>query len=488
MREDHGAMQGTGENGRLPVAGEEEGGHNTQCLHHGDCGCSSSIGNGHRSRLRSERSSTSSIHEPLKPPPDSRIVVEEGTINVRTAEHNQSILSFSAQVLPSLVMSGLGMLAAGALLDIVQHWPVFVGISEMFILCPSLLGLKGNLEMVLASRLSTAAHAHQLSGDKAWSTTYSNLLLIQCQGLVVALAASIMSVILGIIFHQEFSISDTLLIAAASITTASIASLLLGTIMCAIVIASHRHNINPDNVATPIAAALGDLVTLAILAYVGSLLYQTGPSAQGGTSGLVCAFFLLVILPLVYNEVRKRPTEHAILKDRLAWGSILAAMCISSVAGIILERFVTNFQGIAVLAPLINGVGGNLASVQAARISTSFHMRTRENHVRAAVVLFAYVVPVSLFFMVFVNAFQLGHTSITLFFVIGYSLAAMAQVLLLLVIVHKLVAFVWSKQVDPDQIAIPLVTALGDVLGTAALVLCFSVLFKLGDGDMDVGD
>ena len=37
-----------------------------------------------------------------------------------------------------------------------QHWKVFNEISEIFILVPALLGLKGNLEMTLASRLSTA--------------------------------------------------------------------------------------------------------------------------------------------------------------------------------------------------------------------------------------------------------------------------------------------------------------------------------------------
>lgn len=38
---------------------------------------------------------------------------------------------------------------------LLQKWPVFVEISEIFIMVPALLGLKGNLEMTLASRLST---------------------------------------------------------------------------------------------------------------------------------------------------------------------------------------------------------------------------------------------------------------------------------------------------------------------------------------------
>lgn len=38
----------------------------------------------------------------------------------------------------------------------IQHWDVFKNVTEVFILVPALLGLKGNLEMTLASRLSTA--------------------------------------------------------------------------------------------------------------------------------------------------------------------------------------------------------------------------------------------------------------------------------------------------------------------------------------------
>lgn len=46
-----------------------------------------------------------------------------------------------------------------------QHWPVFKEVTEVFILVPALLGLKGNLEMTLASRLSTAVR-HVTIKDK----------------------------------------------------------------------------------------------------------------------------------------------------------------------------------------------------------------------------------------------------------------------------------------------------------------------------------
>lgn len=39
---------------------------------------------------------------------------------------------------------------------VLQNWDVFLEVTEIFILVPAVLGMKGNLEMTLASRLSTA--------------------------------------------------------------------------------------------------------------------------------------------------------------------------------------------------------------------------------------------------------------------------------------------------------------------------------------------
>lgn len=59
------------------------------------------------------------------------------------------------QVVFPFSIAGVGMVCAGVVLDIVQHWKLFKEVPEIFILVPALLGLKGNLEMTLASRLST---------------------------------------------------------------------------------------------------------------------------------------------------------------------------------------------------------------------------------------------------------------------------------------------------------------------------------------------
>jgi uncharacterized membrane protein len=44
--------------------------------------------------------------------------------------------------------------------------------------------------------------------------------------------------------------------------------------MVCIVIGARKLGVNPDNIATPIAASLGDLITLSILALVSSFFYR----------------------------------------------------------------------------------------------------------------------------------------------------------------------------------------------------------------------
>lgn len=51
--------------------------------------------------------------------------------------------------------------------------------------------------------------------------------------------------------------------------------------MIGVIIASRKIGINPDNVATPIAASLGDLITLSLLAGISTGLYK-----ELGTGGL----------------------------------------------------------------------------------------------------------------------------------------------------------------------------------------------------------
>lgn len=148
--------------------------------------------------------------------------------------------------------------------------------------------------------------------------------LPQVQATVVGFLASIAAVIFGWIPDGHFSIPHAFLLCASSVATAFIASLVLGKegkgggrgirravpgvspgpgpsissfvettlsplslpgpspgmIMIGVIIGSRKIGINPDNVATPIAASLGDLITLALLSGISWGLYLEQGEAE----------------------------------------------------------------------------------------------------------------------------------------------------------------------------------------------------------------
>ncbi|GIX69314.1 solute carrier family 41 member 1 [Caerostris extrusa] len=423
-----------------------------------------------------------------------RSLLEEQIVIPDTKE---TMLSIALQVFVPFLIAGFGTVGAGLVLDVVQHWDVFKVVSEIFILVPALLGLKGNLEMTLASRLSTQANlGHMDTFKEQWKLATGNMALIQCQAIVVGFLASLFAMIMDWIPEGQFNIEHALLLCAASIVTASLASFILGCVMVGVVIFSRKCHVNPDNVATPIAASLGDLTTLSLLAGISKVLFQKLDSPRFAVS--VITLFMLLLPFMIIIACRNKYTREVL---HSGWTPVISAMAISSIGGCILDFAVDRFHGIAVFQPVINGVGGNLVAVQASRISTYLHQRSKLGilppedaefingiHSTTARVLILMVIPGHLVFTYGIRFVNAGHTSVTGMFLTFYLLAALIQVAVLLYAAHVMVYWMWLKHIDPDNSAIPYLTALGDLLGTALLALAFMILYEIGDKDYDVGE
>ena len=109
------------------------------------------------------------------------------------------------------------------------EWRAFIDIRTMFILVPSLLGLKGNLEMTMASRLSTEANLGHMD---CWSKTLKmiggDMALVQCQATVVSFLAAFVAIGIDLCQTQEFELDKSLVMIASSVVTANVACFFLG--------------------------------------------------------------------------------------------------------------------------------------------------------------------------------------------------------------------------------------------------------------------
>lgn len=405
------------------------------------------------------------------------------------------------EVIVPFIIAGLGTCFAGIILDHVQHWAVFKDVEEIYILLPAILGLKGNLQMTLASRFSTHHHlGHIKSAGDLMHLTCANISLNQCFSIIISTNASLLAMAIHLLIDTDVKFNDKhlLLIASTALITSSVTSLLLDLLMIMVVQISTFYGINPDNVATPVASSLGDLTSLTLCSYLADLFYATrhNNTFYYLTSTVILVFVLSI--PLWAQVALDNPHTARILQKGWYWSPLVSAMVISSISGVILREAVGMSRDIALFQPVICGVGGNLVAVQASRISTHLH-RTQElgqlpegesvcmNPCRLVTsdqpgysitrLLIIIAVPGQLLFYLFCVYLNDQVNQMSWSFLMLYLAASLIQVIVLMLLAYIITYTMWINYMDPDNSTIPYLTSISDVLG-ACLIAFISSIFR----------
>ena len=275
--------------------------------------------------------------------------------------------------------------------------------------------------------------------------------------------------------------------------------------MIGVVWVSRKARLNPDNIANPIAATFGDLITLSLLALSSSVLFHAmDPVFWPGILFIICMLGLIPLLCYVCysNETVKPVLIHG-------WTSILGAMSISSFGGLLLDRAQKGYKTFAPFCPVINGVGGDLVAIQGSRICTFLHTKFEKGelfhysrsstnpeqkqswmdvhkriiytfalpsnpHAKSAIILLSLVIPGNFFFAI-LQTF-VSELKLPILFYFAFVAASLSQVLILMFMADWFVHLTWKIGQDPDTFSIPYLTALGDLLGTGFLTLAYFFL------------
>ncbi|KAG0146989.1 hypothetical protein CROQUDRAFT_656634 [Cronartium quercuum f. sp. fusiforme G11] len=413
--------------------------------------------------------------------------------SVSTAIEEFSSLKFAAQALPCLLLSVIGGTLTGELLEMAHTWPAFVRVPELYILLPILMNLKGNLEMNLTARLSTSANVGDLDQPSSRrQLVWGNLTLLQVQALIVSFFASLMAFVLGLLSRHNLPVInhiplkpgklngpgwnselqggyfECLLVLSAGMLAASVNSALLGGLMCGLIILCRQWSINPDNISTPIAASLGDLLTLCFLCMASSALIRY---ANTLASTIVFVALLGSIGFHLTVTLRNRFVQDFL---KIGWLPLFTAMLVSTCTGLLMERFVKAFDGYAVVVLLLTGLTGNVGTILLSRSSTALHAHTPEPSRRVATVLLFLAVTILLVSVTYAG--KRGYVELSLPFIVGFTLIAILSSSLSLTLAYVLCHKLWQWGYDPDVYAIPLLTSLVDLATQLMLSSTFGII------------
>ncbi|OCH88237.1 hypothetical protein OBBRIDRAFT_734865 [Obba rivulosa] len=448
------------------------------------------------------------------------------------------VKSIVIETTPTLLLTTSGLLFTGEILNKVSHWKAMSRIDELIMIIPVVLNLKGNLEMNLSARLGTAANIGQLDKPSTRrEIILGNLSLLQVQATVVSFVAACVAFLLGRVIplppgeeaevavvanvtaslvtrmtasypdsatlhyprvprpifpagDKSSGLAEFIMVASTAMSSACLSSIILGSFMCLLIIGCRRFGLDPDNIAPPIAACLGDLVTLSILGLVSSLHLMVIDTPVP----------LIIVITLIAAAVgwiivtqRNPHVRHLLLEG---WAPLFLAMVISSGTGLVLDTFVSKYNGYALLAIVVTGLPGGIGSIFISRLSTALHAaaltmssslpsaddlrpkNVQPNPRLVMITLLLVAIPVEITFLAVVYA--LDWLRLSLVFMVVQVLFFWIDVAFALYLAFVTTNFLWKRDLDPDMYALPFHSAFMDLVGQLLLVACYEIASALG--------
>ena len=376
----------------------------------------------------------------------------------------------------ALLICALGDLFAGLILGNMTFFlETFPG---LIVIIPGAIGMRGNIFGSLASRLSTNLHIGMISpkfefSDELNDNILSSFVLTLFLSLFLAIVAKLFCMLFN---YDSISLMDFILI---SCIAAIISNLIMLPFTMFISFRSFNNGWDPDNVTTPIIAAVGDLFTLpAIIASVFILGFLNQSFL---IKNIVFIIIIILIIVACIFAVKKSEESRKIFSQSAPVLLVCSFLGVSA-GGILngsIETLLTN-HSLLTLLPLFSGVSGSLISILSSRLSSGLHygliepLRKPEGE-SLHNFLICYILAVVMFpligFIAEDSTQILGLIGVGFVNIILISLlSGIILITLMIFVVYFISITSYNRDLDPDNIVIPISTSLTDMVSSLTLI------------------
>ena len=376
----------------------------------------------------------------------------------------------------ALLICAVGDLVAGVILGKMTFFlETFPG---LLVIIPGAIGMRGNIFGSFASRLSTNLHIGLIAPEFEFSEQLNyNIFSSFVLTLVLSIFLGIVAKIFCILLHYpSMELIDFILICTIA---GIISNLIMLPITMLVSFKSFKHGWDPDNITSPIIAAFGDLFTLpAIILSTFILNYL---DLNFIVKDVVLAVLLIAVLLSFIYCYRLSDETKTILRQSTPI-LLLCSFLGGSAGGILnssVETLLTN-PSLLTLIPLFSGESGSLISILGARLSSGLHsgliepLRKPEgNTIHNFIICFILAIIVFPFIGILAetSSIALGTIGVGFDKIIPIStISGLILVAIMVILVYYVSITSYNKNLDPDNIVIPISTSITDSISSLVLI------------------
>lgn len=377
--------------------------------------------------------------------------------------------------LVALSFSTFGVLLTGIVIGSFTN--SFKNFPALLILIPPAIDMRGNIFASLGSRLGTYLHTGEIDIDRKSGILNENIFSSFTLTFSMSFYLGFLVWVISRYIGSEMSFVSIILI---SYLAGFLSAIIMVIFTFIVAFKAYRKGWNPDNVTSPLITLAGDVFTLPLLLFSFNIVVKMDEIYQ--TILLLIFIFLTItsFYPLKMENFRRIVAESLPV--------FIICGLLSSFSGNILgsnSHILVNYATILVILPAFLEDGGAIGGILSARFSSALHTgEIRYGKIPKKVLhifLNMHLIGVIVFPVIGIFGYLIGEFlsfDVSIFKIVLISFIAGE---LLIFIVNFLSFYIstlsFKLGINPDNIAIPILTSLMDFIGTACLI---GVAFILG--------